>query len=160
MPDRQLQKPETVRTGAESETREYGRSLGATLTPGDVVCISGRLGAGKTVLCRGIAEGLGVDPELVSSPSFAIVNEYRGRCDVLHLDFYRLSGAEELERIGWSDYLERDAVMLIEWPEIAEAALPAKRINITITHPDSTDDGSSSALREITILRESGDSND
>jgi tRNA threonylcarbamoyladenosine biosynthesis protein TsaE len=150
---------DSVTTHSESETLEYGRKLANSLEIGDVVCISGQLGAGKTVLCRGIAIGLGVDPEHVSSPSFSIINEYRGRVELLHADFYRLSGAEEVERIGWSDYLERDAVLLIEWPEIARAALPAKRIEITIESASTSADEQS---RNISLrhVNETSDSND
>lgn len=141
-------------TNSESETLEFGRKLGKSLKAGDVVCISGQLGAGKTVFCRGVAEGLGVDPESISSPSFSIVNEYHGKCEILHVDFYRLSGAEEVERIGWSDYLERDAILLIEWPEIAETALPAKRTTVTIERDDTLGSESSRIICVESIQQE------
>ncbi len=101
-----------------------GRQIASTLLPGAIVCIKGELGAGKTVLCRGIADGLGVDPAEVRSPTFSIVHEYQGRREVLHFDCYRLDKAEEALQIGWDDYLARDAVTLIEWPERIAELLP------------------------------------
>lgn len=125
--------PEQTVSRSAEQTLAEGRKLAAALSPGDVVTISGELGAGKTVFCKGVAAGLGVEPDMVSSPSFAIVNEYQGaRTTVLHVDFYRLSGSAEAERIGWQEYLQREAIMLIEWPEIAPDILPERRVEVSI----------------------------
>ena len=142
-------------THSPEQTLAEGRKLAATLVPGDVVSISGELGAGKTVFCKGIASGLGVAPAAISSPSFAIVNEYEGsETTVLHVDFYRLSGAAEAERIGWQEYLERDAVMLIEWPEIAPEILPDHRVEVSITFlPSDSEAPGLSSGRVIQITR-------
>lgn len=145
---------QTVTRSAE-QTFAEGRKLAAALGSGDVVSVSGELGAGKTVFCKGVADGLGVAPDVVSSPSFAIVNEYEGsKANVLHVDFYRLSGEVEAERIGWQEYLQRDAVMLVEWPEIAPDILPADRVEVSIKFlpPGIEVSGSDSArLIEITM---------
>lgn len=143
---------QTVTRSAE-QTLAEGRKLAAALSSGDVVTISGELGAGKTVFCKGVAAGLGVEPDTVSSPSFAIVNEYEGsKTTVLHVDFYRLSGSAEAEKIGWQEYLQRDAVMLIEWPEIAPEILPARRVEVSIKFLPSgigTQDSDSERVIEI-----------
>lgn len=136
---------ETHQRSTEEETVALGERLAQELVAGDIVCISGELGAGKTALCRGIASGLGVNPSDVRSPTFSIAHEYRGAVEVLHFDCYRITKPEEALQIGWDDYLERQAVILIEWPEKIEALLPAGCIRVRITA-----DGSS---REITIVR-------
>ncbi len=136
---------------SEQETVAFGKRLAGELIAGDIVCITGELGAGKTVLCRGIAAGLGVDPSDVRSPTFAIAHEYSGTIDVLHFDCYRLTKAEEALQIGWDDYLERQAVILIEWPEIIKELLPENYLHIEIkaTAPEKQADE-----RHITIQRE------
>ncbi len=127
----------------EEETLVLGRRIALDLSAGDIVCITGDLGAGKTVLCRGIADGLGVNPSDVRSPTFSIVHEYNGTIDVLHFDCYRMNKAEEALQIGWEDYLQREAVILIEWPEIIESLLPANCLGVKINSAD--------AVRAITI---------
>ena len=129
----------------EEETLALGRQIASTLLPGAIVCIKGELGAGKTVLCRGIAAGLGVEPNDVRSPTFSIVHEYRGRVETLHLDCYRLEKTEEALQIGWEDYLARDAVMLIEWPERITELLPAGCLEIRM---ETVSDG-----RRITVMK-------
>ena len=142
-------------THSPEQTLAEGRKLAATLGAGDAVSISGELGAGKTVFCKGVAVGLGVAPDVVSSPSFAIVNEYEGsETTVLHVDFYRLSGAAEAERIGWQEYLERDAVMLIEWPKIAPEILPDNRIEVSIRFlPSNSETPNPDSRRVIQITK-------
>jgi len=111
----------------ESAMLALGRFLASGLAPGDLVALNGELGAGKTHFAKGIAEGLGSsDP--VTSPTFSLVNEYRsGPLPVLHFDFYRLDSAEELIRIGWDEYLDEDAVLLVEWADKFPELLPADR---------------------------------
>lgn len=97
--------------------REFGKVVGSRLVAGDVVALVGDLGAGKTHLAQGIAVGLGYDGE-VTSPTFALVNEYEGRdCSVYHFDIYRMESADELLEIGWEDYLESDGVVVMEWAD-------------------------------------------
>ncbi|MFQ5608170.1 MAG: tRNA (adenosine(37)-N6)-threonylcarbamoyltransferase complex ATPase subunit type 1 TsaE [Candidatus Zixiibacteriota bacterium] len=138
-------------TNSADQTFQAGRRLAESLRPGDVVSVSGELGAGKTVFCKGIATGLGVTDGDVSSPSFAIVNEYSGRFAVLHADFYRLSGPDEVIRLGWEEYLERDAIVLVEWPEMAPGALPHDRVRVRIEF-DQHMNGQN--RRRIQILRD------
>jgi tRNA threonylcarbamoyladenosine biosynthesis protein TsaE len=102
-------------TQSEGETVAVGREIGRQLAAGDVVLLSGPLGAGKTAFARGLAEGLGCDPDDVSSPTFAIVQEYRGRVTLQHADLYRLTPAE-VDDLALEDLLEGCA-MAVEWPD-------------------------------------------
>jgi tRNA threonylcarbamoyladenosine biosynthesis protein TsaE len=112
---------------SEEETAAAGRDLATTLRPGDVLLLSGNLGAGKTAFVRGLAEGLGLDPEVVSSPTFTIVHEYRGgRLVLYHADLYRLEKAAT-EDIGLEEMGVKDGVLAIEWPDRLTHALPGAR---------------------------------
>ncbi|WP_456395401.1 tRNA (adenosine(37)-N6)-threonylcarbamoyltransferase complex ATPase subunit type 1 TsaE [Desulfurobacterium sp.] len=99
-------------------THYLGKIIGKVVPKGTIILLSGELGCGKTCLTRGIAEGLGISPEEVSSPSFTIVQEYSDK--LIHIDLYRLSSAEDLEPIGIEEYLLDERVKVIEWPEIVE----------------------------------------
>ena len=114
-------------------TRRLGRLLGAALEAGDFVALSGELGAGKTALVKAIAEGAGV-PEEATSPTFALVNVYRGRIPLQHLDLYRLTGPAELFALGFDDLLAEPAATVCEWAEKAAAALPGDRLEIALEH--------------------------
>ena len=102
-------------THSEAETVAAGRGLGGSLRAGDVVLLIGPLGAGKTAFVRGLAEGLGCDPDEVSSPTFTIVQAYPGPVSLQHVDLYRVSPAE-VDDLGLDELLE-DAVMAVEWPD-------------------------------------------
>lgn len=111
-----------VLSGSEAETFELGRKLGAVLAPGDFVGLDGQLGAGKTAFSRGVAAGLEVPLEDVSSPTYSIVQSYSGRLPLHHLDLYRLRSEGDLFAVGYFDLLESGGVMLVEWlSQIAEA---------------------------------------
>ncbi len=98
-----------------------------------MVALVGELGAGKTVLAQGLAKGLGVGPdEYVSSPSFALVNQYRGRVPIYHLDIYRLGGEAEMVALGYEDYFEPDGVTIIEWADKVGELLPERYLLIEI----------------------------
>ena len=108
-----------------------GRALGARLAPGDVVLLDGPLGAGKTAFVRGLAEGLGCDPDAVSSPTFTIVQEYRGPTVLQHVDLYRLAPAE-VDDLGLDDLME-DNVLAVEWPDRWRRA-PEDAIHVSIAN--------------------------
>ena len=103
------------------ETWDLARQLAAELGPGDVICLEGDLGAGKTAFVRGMARGMGLTCR-VSSPTFTIVNEYCGERELIHFDMYRLNDSDELFDIGWEDYLARGAVCAVEWSEKVDDA--------------------------------------
>ncbi len=121
----------TYITHSPLETQELGLRLSKRLGPGQVVCLKGDLGSGKTCLAQGICRGWGV-AEPVVSPSFTLVNEYRGRHPIYHFDLYRLRAPDELEGIGYREYLEGDGLVIIEWPENAGEHLPSDRLEVSI----------------------------
>lgn len=100
------------------DTFSIGESLGQSVRQGDVIALYGGLGAGKTVFAKGIAKGLGVSED-VTSPTFTLLRQYKGRLTLCHFDLYRIEDEQELEHIGFYDYLGADNVCVIEWPENA-----------------------------------------
>jgi len=115
-------------TRSEQDTADLGRRVAPTLQPGDVLLLSGNLGAGKTAFVRGLAEGLGIDPAEVSSPTFTLVHEYRGgRLTMYHVDLYRLERAAT-EDLGLEEIGARDGVLAIEWPDRLTHDLPGAQL--------------------------------
>ena len=110
-------------TNSPAETEKIGEALGKTIKPGTVIAYRGDLGAGKTAFTRGLARGLG-STELVTSPTYTIVNEYLGgRMPLFHFDMYRLRSSDDLWDIGWEDYLDRNGICAVEWSENVSDAL-------------------------------------
>jgi len=120
-------------TNSACETIELGKNLASQLKPGEILALSGQLGAGKTTLIQGIAEGLGVK-DYVTSPTFILINEYQGRLPFYHIDLYRLEDADQIEELGLSEYFEKGGVVVIEWAERMGDQLPesAKQIKIEV----------------------------
>jgi tRNA threonylcarbamoyladenosine biosynthesis protein TsaE len=116
------------------ETAALGRRLGKLLSPGMVIALTGPLGAGKTTLTQAIAQGLGVDPHMVGSPTFALVHEYPGRVPVYHFDAYRLPSLQAFMDLGSDEYFQGTGVCLIEWADRVAAALPADHLCIKLAH--------------------------
>ena len=130
-------------TASEEETQAVARELSATLRAGDVVLLSGDLGAGKTTFVRGLAEGLGIDPREVSSPTFTLVHEYRGNgLTLYHADLYRLESAAT-DDLGLEEIGVKDGVLAIEWPDRLSHELP----RATVVRLEMVNDSS----RRITI---------
>lgn len=119
-------------TRSEEETRALGERVGQLLRKGDVVLLSGALGAGKTCFTQGIARGLGVSIP-VNSPSFVIMNEYQGRERLFHVDLYRIEDVEELDELGLWDYAEQ-GVLVIEWPERGADILPGDGLIVELRY--------------------------
>lgn len=125
------------------QTRRLGARLGAKAQAGDIFCLDGDLGSGKTSFVQGIGEGLGVTVPVVS-PTFVLVNVYRtapGRPPLYHLDLYRISGPQEALDFGLEDYLYGEGVVAIEWPERIRDILPPEYLWITFRHLDATKRG-------------------
>jgi tRNA threonylcarbamoyladenosine biosynthesis protein TsaE len=117
------------------DTEMLGEDVGRLLKAGDIVCLYGELGSGKTVLTRGMARGLGVmSARAVRSPSFVLMHRYHGRVPVYHADLYRLEGPMDIEDIGLRELLGGDGVAVIEWADKLDGLLPAERLEITIAH--------------------------
>ncbi len=129
----------TITASSPEATEAVGARLAACLQGGDVVLLSGELGAGKTVFVRGLIRGLGSDAH-VSSPTFVLIHEYAGPCPVAHIDLYRLGGAGDAEEIGLRDYLEGQFITVVEWPERAQGfnwGTNVWRLRISVTGESS-----------------------
>ena len=122
-------------THSPEETIEFGKEIGAKLRGGDVIAFVGGLGAGKTTFTRGLAIGMGLGDE-VTSPTFALVNEYRGKINLYHFDMYRILNEESLETTGFYDYMSEDNVLAIEWSENIKDCLDKNTIYININRID------------------------
>ncbi len=133
------------------DTEKIAAEFARTLRPNDVVAMYGDLGAGKTAFAKGVARALGVTA-YVTSPTFTIVNEYKGNMPFYHFDAYRIGSSEEMYDIGFEDYIYAGGVSLIEWSELIEDILPDKRYRVTI-EKSQTDDNT----RTITIERQGGE---
>ncbi|MDU7114462.1 MAG: tRNA (adenosine(37)-N6)-threonylcarbamoyltransferase complex ATPase subunit type 1 TsaE [Peptoniphilus harei] len=114
------------------ETEKFGRFLGENLNPGDVLCLNGDLGAGKTTLTKSIALGLGIE-DYVTSPTFTIVNEYYGKTNLYHIDTYRLDDKVDVDYLGFDEYFYSDGVIIVEWADKIKEALPEEYIEINIS---------------------------
>jgi len=134
-----------VLTESDQETIQLGQKLGGFLEAGDVVALAGELGSGKTWFTKGIALGLGVDPDtIVTSPSFSLVNEYQGRYTFFHMDVYRLASLSEFLSAGLEEYLYHGGVVVMEWADRWPEILPEQNIRVEFAILDDQ-------KREITL---------
>ena len=120
-----------IETYSQDETEKIGYDTAIKALPGQVYCLSGDLGVGKTVFTRGFARGLGID-EHITSPTFTIINEYEGRLPLYHFDVYRVADPEEMDYIGCDEYFFGNGVCLIEWAELIEDIIPENAVWIKI----------------------------
>ena len=118
-------------TSSPEETFSFARDFAKNLLPGEIICMYGDLGAGKTLFAQGVASGLGVEDH-VSSPTFTIVNEYEGRLPFYHFDVYRISDPDEMYETGFEDYINGGGICLIEWAELILEIIPDHAKKITI----------------------------
>jgi tRNA threonylcarbamoyladenosine biosynthesis protein TsaE len=130
---------------SEKETQLIGRNLGKLLYKGDIVCLNGDLGTGKTVLVKGIAKALGID-EYITSPTFTIVNEYDSEIPLFHFDVYRINSPDEMYEIGFEEYIDNKGIVVIEWADLISEIIPEENVNVIISKLDKNYD-----LREIEI---------
>ena len=138
-----------IRVTDTDETIKLGEIIGKSLAPGSIIALRGGLGAGKTVLVKGIARGLGIEDEPVS-PTFVIMNAYEGRIPLYHFDLYRISGADELMGVGADEFLFGGGVSAVEWAERVEEIFPEYTIYIDIRIPGA-ESGVPENTREIKI---------
>ena len=113
------------------ETYKIGELIGSLVNSGDIICLIGDLGTGKTHLTKGIAKGLDIKDN-ITSPTFTIVNEYTGRLKLYHFDVYRVNDPDEIEAIGFDEYIFSDGVSVIEWANYIEEIIPPNKLTITI----------------------------
>lgn len=124
----------TIRVNSLAETEAFGRRLGAMLFPGAVVALVGQLGAGKTHFVRALAEGLGIaKADVVSSPTFVLIQEYAARLPIYHFDAYRLTDAGDFADLGAHEYFQGDGVCFVEWADKVRAWLPKEYLNVQIS---------------------------
>lgn len=128
----------TLRSRSAAETRALGRALGRAATPGSVLALVGPLGAGKTQLAKGVAEGLGVE-SVVNSPTFVLMNEHEGRLRLFHIDAYRLDEPQEALAAGLFDERQASGVAVVEWADRLQGWLPEDRLEIDLA-PIASDD--------------------
>ncbi len=121
------------------ETEEFGIKLGSLMKRGDILCLNGDLGAGKTTMTKSIGLGLGVE-EYITSPTFALINEYRGRLPVYHFDVYRLENADDLYDLGFDDYFYGNGVCIIEWAHKIQRMIPKDRMVVDIEKGNEDDE--------------------
>jgi tRNA threonylcarbamoyladenosine biosynthesis protein TsaE len=138
---------ETVTTASARETEAVGERLGRSLEPGDVVALTGELGAGKTCFVQGLVRGLGVRTQ-ATSPTFVLINEYRGRLPVHHVDAFRTASLTELMDLGLPELFDEEGVTVIEWADRLVPLLPARTIHVEIA-------GVGDEPRQITVRRPS-----
>lgn len=119
-----------LRSLVDSET--FGRLIGESSCEGDVIFLSGTLGAGKTTLTGFIAQGLGIQDKYITSPSFSLMNQYFGRMPLYHIDCYRLEGEDDVEGSGIIDYIVADGLTVIEWPDRLGSLTPDNRLEINL----------------------------
>ena len=122
------------KSSSVDETIRIGFEFGKQLKAGDIVCLDGELGAGKTHFVKGVASFFGIEPEKVSSPTYTLIHEYSGELPVYHFDCYRLKHEQEALEIGAEEYFYGDGVCLIEWPKKIESLIPEEAIWVEMSH--------------------------
>jgi len=138
----------SILSGNPEETFSIGKIIGERLTKGDVLALMGELGSGKTCFTHGVARGIGVPEKyLITSPSFTLINEYRGKINLYHFDLYRLQGLQDMEDLGYEEYLFGEGVSVIEWADKMEDALSEEALRISFKYLDESS-------REIVISGE------
>ena len=128
------------------KTLDLGYQIGKFVNPGDIICLTGDLGTGKTHLTKGIAKGMKID-DYITSPTFTIVNEYEGRLKLYHFDVYRVNDPDEIAAIGFDEYIFSDGVSVIEWSNYIEDLIPEEHLSINISKLHNINDN----LRKIEI---------
>ncbi len=136
-----------LQSRSETETKEIGRKIGKGLKCGDVVCLYGELGSGKTTLVKGIASVIGIEERDITSPSFTIISEHKGKVPFYHIDLYRVSHGRVGE-LGLEEYIGRDGICVLEWAERADREIPDESIKVRLVYT-----GDNSRQIEITGIR-------
>lgn len=129
-----MRAPWQIVSTSQQHTDRLGRAIGRTLRGGETIALYGPLGAGKTALVRGIAQGLEAESATVSSPTFVMIHEYQGRLPLAHVDLYRIRSPRDLDSTGLADYFSGSTVTAVEWADKGTGALPPDRLEIELSH--------------------------
>ena len=129
----------TFESNSQTETEDFAAGLAAVAKTGEVYCLIGDLGAGKTAFARGFARGLGINTH-ITSPTFAIVNEYKGRLPLYHFDVYRINNPAEMEDTGYEDYFYGDGVALVEWADLIQDLWPEGAAIVRLSRDEARGD--------------------
>ncbi len=127
-------KPVRILSTSSEDTQRLGEKLARHLRKGDILCLEGELGSGKTTLIKGIAKGLKIAPEKVHSPTFVLMNVYEGRLPLYHFDLYRLEAIHEISSIGYEEFLYGGGVAVIEWAERLGQLTPKEYLRVELKH--------------------------
>jgi tRNA threonylcarbamoyladenosine biosynthesis protein TsaE len=122
-----------ILSSSVNQTLKFGKKIASNLRGGEIILLAGTLGVGKTVLAKGIAQGLGIDKDEVVSPTFVLLRLYQGKHLLQHFDFYRIKTPQEIMTLGYQDYLYSGGVSVIEWPERLKFLLPKEFLQIKLT---------------------------
>ncbi|MCA9405709.1 MAG: tRNA (adenosine(37)-N6)-threonylcarbamoyltransferase complex ATPase subunit type 1 TsaE [Candidatus Omnitrophica bacterium] len=123
-----------LKTHSQQETMAFGEKLARRLKPGDILCLKGDLGTGKTTLVKGLAKGLGLKSTQVNSPTFVLMNIYEGKTDLYHFDLYRLEEVNQITVMGWEEFFYGDGVSVIEWAQRLGGLMPSEYLDIQLKH--------------------------
>ena len=135
-----MKNTETIILHNEQETIEYGKRLGQQAAPGQILALTGDLGAGKTTLTKSIAAGLGIS-EMITSPTFTIVKEYHsGRLPLYHFDVYRIGDIDEMYELGYEEYFFGSGLCVVEWADLIEELIPEDALRISIAYGSSEEE--------------------
>ena len=121
---------------SREETIAFGQKLAKHLKPGDIICLIGDLGSGKTTLVKGIAQGLGLNPSQINSPTFVLMNAYKGKWPLYHFDLYRLQKAKEVLPLDYEEYFYGDGIAVVEWAERLGPLLPKECLKVELSYQD------------------------
>jgi len=123
-----------ITTKNPQETMKFAARLGKLLKKGDIVCFFGDLGSGKTTFIKGLAQGMNIDQTKVNSPTFVLMNAYKGKLPLFHFDFYRLEGIGEINTIGYDEFIYGDGVAVIEWADRLKGNYPKEYLKVKLKH--------------------------
>lgn len=127
-------KPTEIITNNAKETLKFGRKFSSQLKAGDIVCLFGELGSGKTTFVKGLAQGLGIDPDVVNSPTFVLLNVHEGQLPLYHFDLYRLEDVKEILALGYEEYFYGEGITVVEWAERLKTLMPKKYVRVELFH--------------------------
>lgn len=137
----------TILSKSQEQTYELGKKIASLVKAGDILCLKGELGAGKTALSKGIGAGLGIE-DYITSPSYTIINEYNGRLPLYHFDVYRINDMDEMYELGYEDYFNGRGICVIEWADSIKPLIPKEAIWIELQYNNNENE------REIIIYGE------